>query len=64
MVTKELDRGSLTMQAALTGLVNVGTVLPKQKIVAISGSPKAISGMTSTARLYRVSEDGEIIGTE
>ena len=64
MVTEELDRGSLTMQAALTGLVNVGTVLPKQKIVAISGSPKAISGMTSTARLYRVSEAGEIIGTE
>ena len=64
MVTEELDRGSSTMQSALSGLVKSGTVLPNQKIVAISGSPKAISGMTSTARLYRVSEDGEIIGTE
>ena len=44
--------------------VESGEVKPGQKIVAISGSPKAISGLTSTARLYKVSKEGEIVGTE
>ena len=64
LVVDELDRGSLTMQTALTILVEQKRVLPGHKIVAISGSPKAISGVTSTARLYKVSQQGEIIGTE
>ncbi|RPG75119.1 MAG: pyruvate kinase, partial [Euryarchaeota archaeon TMED248] len=64
LVVEELDRGSLTMQGALSRLVKLKRILPGQKIVAISGSPKAISGVTSTARLYKVSQQGEIIGTE
>ena len=64
LVVDELDRGSLTMQTALTKLVEQKRILPGHKIVAISGSPKAISGVTSTARLYKVSQQGEIIGTE
>ncbi len=64
MVCEELDRGSATMQTALMELVESNQVSPTEKIVAISGSPKAISGMTSTARLYRISEDGQIEGTE
>jgi hypothetical protein len=32
--------------------------------VAISGSPKAISGATSTIRLYKIAEDGSIHGAE
>ena len=64
IVVKEYERGSKTMQEALKAQVDEGVVSPGQKIVAISGSPKAISGVTSTARLYKVSETGEIIGTE
>jgi pyruvate kinase len=64
LVVEELDRGSLTMQGALSRLVKLKRILPGHKIVAISGSPKAISGVTSTARLYKVSQQGEIIGTE
>ena len=33
-------------------------------VVAISGSPKAMSDPTSTARLYRVGEDGAVVGDE
>ena len=49
IVVEELDRGSSTMQSALSRLVKLERILPGQKIVAISGSPKAISGATSTA---------------
>ena len=64
IVVEEYDRGSKTMQNALSLLVESGGVKPGQKVVAISGSPKAISGLTSTARLYKVSNTGEIVGTE
>lgn len=64
LVVEELDRGSMTMQGALSNLVELEQILPGDKIVAISGSPKAISGVTSTARLYKVSQQGDIIGTE
>ena len=64
IVVEEYDRGSQTMQNALTLQVQSGEVKPGQKIVAISGSPKAISGLTSTARLYKISKTGDIVGTE
>ena len=64
LVVEELDRGSMTMQSALSNLVELEQISPGDKIVAISGSPKAISGVTSTARLYKVSQQGDIIGTE
>ncbi len=64
IVVEEYDRGSQTMQKALSLLVESGAVKPGEKIVAISGSPKAISGLTSTARLYKVSNSGEIVGAE
>jgi pyruvate kinase len=64
IVVEEYERGSKTMQNALSLLVESGGVKPGQKVVAISGSPKAISGLTSTARLYKVSNTGEIVGTE
>ena len=64
IVVDEYERGSKTMQNALSLLVESGEVKLGQKIVAISGSPKAISGLTSTARLYKISNTGEIVGTE
>lgn len=64
LLVEEYDRGSQTMQAAVETLVKQGTVLPGQRVVAISGSPKAISGATSTVRLYKVEKDGSIRGAE
>ena len=52
------------MQTALETLVAQGTVLPGERVVAISGSPKAIFGATSTVRLYKVDKDGSIRGDE
>ena len=64
IVVEEYARGSETMQNALSLQVKSADVKPGQKIVAISGSPKAISGLTSTARLYKISDSGEIVDTE
>lgn len=64
LIVEEFDRGSQTMQTALETLVAQGTVLPGERVVAISGSPKAISGATSTVRLYKVEKDGSIRGAE
>jgi len=64
LIVEEFDRGSQTMQTALETLVAQGSVLPGERVVAISGSPKAISGATSTVRLYKVEKDGSIRGAE
>ena len=52
------------MQNALSLQVKSADVKPGRRIVAISGSPKAIGGLTSTARLYKISDSGEIVDTE
>jgi pyruvate kinase len=64
LLVKEYERGSQTMQAAVETLVEQGAIKPGQRVVAISGSPKAISGATSTVRLYKVENDGSIRGSE
>ena len=64
IVIDEHPRGSITMQAAIKGLVGDGRVQPGQLIVAISGSPLAMRGKTSTTRLYRIEDDYTISGTE
>ncbi|MDA8532459.1 pyruvate kinase [Candidatus Poseidoniales archaeon] len=64
LLVKEYERGSQTMQAAVETLVEQGIIKPGQRVVAISGSPKAISGATSTVRLYKVENDGSIRGSE
>ena len=64
VIVEEYERGSKTMQNAIALQLDSRKVQPGDKIVAISGSPKAISGLTSTARLYKISDSGEIVGTE
>ena len=64
LLVTEYERGSQTMQAAVETLVEQGRILPGERVVAISGSPKAISGSTSTVRLYKVEKDGSIRGSE
>ena len=64
LLVEEYERGSQTMQAAVETLVEQGIIKPGQRVVAISGSPKAISGATSTVRLYKVENDGSIRGSE
>ena len=64
LLVEEYERGSQTMQGAVETLVEQGIIKPGQRVVAISGSPKAISGATSTVRLYKVENDGSIRGSE
>ena len=64
LIVKEFERGSQTMQEALKILCERGEVVVGQRVVAISGSPLAIRGATSTTRLYRIADDGSIQGAE
>jgi pyruvate kinase len=64
LIVKEFERGSQTMQEGLKILCGRGDVMVGQRVVAISGSPLAIRGATSTTRLYRIAEDGSIQGAE
>ena len=64
ILAKEHDRGSKTMKEAVEQLVIQGRIGPGDRVVAISGSPLAMRGSTSTLRLYRIGSDGEIQGSE
>ncbi len=64
VLVEEADRGSTTMESALNELILDGRLAPGDKVVAISGSPHAISGSTSTARLYHIDDSGSIVGGE
>ncbi|MAV07270.1 MAG: pyruvate kinase [Euryarchaeota archaeon] len=64
VVCEELERGSSTMRLAIETIFQNGRLKENDRVVAISGSPKAMSGATSTARLYRVTEDGSVDGDE
>ena len=64
ILSKEHSRGSQTMKEAVEQLVIQGRVSPGQRVVAISGSPLAMRGATSTLRLYKIGADGEILDAE
>ena len=64
IIVKEHERGSQTMQNAIRVIAEDGTIKSGDRIVAISGSPLAMRGATSTVRLYRLEADGSISGTE
>jgi len=64
VMVDEHPRGSDTMQEAIRELFNDERVKVNERIVAISGSPLAMRGATSTVRLYQISENGEILGVE
>jgi pyruvate kinase len=64
VIVDEYERGSQTMQEAIRMLAAEGSIKSGDRIVAISGSPLAMRGATSTIRLYRLEPDGTISGTE
>ena len=64
VMVEENERGSKTMQNAIKKLADEGKIKQGERIVAISGSPQAMRGATSTVRLYRLESDGSISGTE
>mgnify|MGYP003309114430 FL=1 len=64
MLSKEHDRGSKTMREAVEQLVVQGRIKPGERVVSISGSPLAMRGATSTLRLYKIGDNGEILDTE
>jgi len=52
------------MREAVEQLVIQGRVQPGKRVVAISGSPLAMRGATSTLRLYKIGPSGDILDTE
>ncbi|MEC7508175.1 MAG: pyruvate kinase [Candidatus Thermoplasmatota archaeon] len=64
VLCKEHDRGSNTMREAVDRLVLQGRIHPGDRVVAISGSPLAMRGATSTLRLYKIGESGEILDAQ
>ena len=64
VMVEEYERGSQTMQEAIRMLAEEGSIKSGERVVAISGSPLAMRGATSTIRLYRLETDGTISGTE
>jgi len=64
VIANEHERGSDTMLEAISTMRDNGSAKVGDRIVAISGSPQAMSGATSTIRLYRIESDGSISGTE
>ena len=64
VLCKEHDRGSKTMREAVDQLVLQGRNHPGDRVVAISGSPLAMRGATSTLRLYKIGSSGEILDTQ
>jgi len=64
IIVKEHQRGSDTMQAAVSALLADGRLNLGDRVVAISGSPLAMKGVTSTIRMYRIEKDGTILGAE
>jgi pyruvate kinase len=60
VMVEEYERGSATMKAAIEALVADGRLKPGDKVIAMSGSPKAITGSTSTLRLYSILGDGTV----
>ena len=64
ILSKEHDRGSSTMKQAVEQLVIQKRINPGERVVAISGSPLAMRGRTSTLRLYKIGDEGEILDAE
>ncbi|MED5486403.1 MAG: pyruvate kinase [Candidatus Thermoplasmatota archaeon] len=64
VLVEEKTRGSETMLGALKVLAERGDIMQGDLVVSISGSPLAMRGATSTARLYRVGEGGQIHSSE
>ena len=64
ILSKEHDRGSKTMREAVEQLVIEGRIRPGERVVSISGSPLAMRGATSTLRLYKIGDAGDILDTE
>lgn len=58
------ERGRDTILEAVRKLVADGRVLAGHTLVAVSGSPLAIGGATSTVRLLKVDADGLILDME
>ena len=52
------------MREAVEQLVIEGRIKPGERVVSISGSPLAMRGATSTLRLYKIGDAGDILDTE
>ena len=64
LIVEEKSRARSTVAEAVKQLYEAKKIRPNETIVAISGSPRAISGRTSTIRLLFVNEEGQLTDLE
>ncbi|MDA8718212.1 hypothetical protein N9M09_03245 [Candidatus Poseidoniales archaeon] len=64
LLVEEKTRARSTVAEAVRLLYEQKKIRTDETIVAISGSPQAISGRTSTIRLLQVQKDGELSDLE
>ena len=64
LIVEEKSRARSTVAEAVKQLYGAKKIRPNDTIVAISGSPRAISGRTSTIRLLFVNEEGQLTDLE
>ena len=64
LIVEEKSRARSTVAEAVKQLYEAKKIRPNDTIVAISGSPRAVSGRTSTIRLLFVNEGGQLTDLE
>ena len=64
LIVEERSRARSTVAEAVKQLYEAKKIRPNDTIVAISGSPRAVSGRTSTIRLLFVNEGGQLTDLE
>ena len=64
LIVEEKSRARSTVAEAVKQLYEAKKIRRNDTIVAISGSPRAVSGRTSTIRLLFVNEEGQLTDLE
>jgi pyruvate kinase len=64
VLVKEENRAKATIQLAVDVMLKDGRLLNGNSIVAVTGSPLAISGRTSAIRLLTVDHGGKLVDYE
>ena len=61
ILVEEEERSRSTIIKAINHLFSDGKVKPKDVLVSVSGSPKAITGATNTVRVFKLDEKGDLV---
>ena len=64
MLVEEQKRSKATIQCAIDTMLEDGRLTKGSKVVAVTGSPLAMSGRTSTIRLLMIDHSGKLVDLE